>query len=232
MIYGLIIAAGNQTRFDCETPKALMEYKGKTLLDINFENLEKVCDSVIVVTSIQNEFQFTGYPRICIKSGKGCGHAVMEALKVLPLRKADTVFVQWGDSINTVTLYDAMIRNFYGPCIIPCVYEDKPYVQIIQTGTDKVKVLFSKYEEQTYPGWHDCSTFYGNAKVMLKYLKKLSKFAFSLDKHGNEMQFLDVFNYTDITAEVMPVVGYKAFSFNTKEEYLKLVNRSSDVSSI
>ena len=46
------------------------------------------------------------------------------------------------------------------------------------------------------------------------------------------MQFLDVFNYTDIPAEVMPVVDYKSFSFNTKEEYLKLVNRSSDVSSI
>ena len=229
MIYGLIIAAGNQTRFDCETPKALMEYKGKTLLDINFENLEKVCDSVLVVTSFQNEFQFTGYPRLCINSGKGCGHAVMEALKLLPLKKADTVFVQWGDSINTTTLYDAMIRNFYGPCVIPCVYEDKPYVQIIQTGTDKVKVLFSKYGEQTYPGWHDCSTFYGNAKVMLKYLKKFSKFAFDLDKHGNEMQFLDLFNETDFSGRILELYSYKTFSFNTMDEYFQLVNENSVV---
>ena len=34
MVYGLIIAAGNQKRFDIEIPKALVKIKNQTLLDM------------------------------------------------------------------------------------------------------------------------------------------------------------------------------------------------------
>ena len=47
--YGLIIAAGNQTRFDSVTPKALVEYNGRKLLDINIEVMNHFCDKVYPV---------------------------------------------------------------------------------------------------------------------------------------------------------------------------------------
>ena len=73
MIYGLIIAAGNQTRFKSDIPKALVMYNGKRLLDRNIEVMEKFCDDIRVVVSTEMQNKFTGYKCIVIDSGKGCG---------------------------------------------------------------------------------------------------------------------------------------------------------------
>ena len=233
MIYGLIIAAGKQSRFESDIPKALVPYKGRRLLDINVDIMKSVCDIVYVVVSNENKQLFDGFNRIAIDSGYGCGDAVYKALCGLDITGEDTIFIQWGDATNDAFIFRMLKHNYTGEGVmIPCVWEDNPYVQIKPVGENHVKVLFSKYKEPITAGWHDLSLFYGNALQIWKYLNQYSKVAFDNSAHGNEMQFLDVFNYTDITAEVMPVVDYKSFSFNTKEEYLKLVNRSSDVSSI
>ncbi len=233
MIYGLIIAAGKQSRFESDIPKALVPYKGRRLLDINVDIMKSVCDVVYVVVSNENKELFDGSNRISIDSGYGCGDAVYKALCCLNITDEDTVFIQWGDATNDAFIFRMLKYNYTGEgVIIPCVWEDNPYVQVKPVDENHVKVLFSKYKEPITAGWHDLSLFYGNALQIWKYLNQYSKVAFDNSAHGNEMQFLDVFNYTDITAEVMPVVDYKSFSFNTKEEYLKLVNRSSDVSSI
>ena len=55
MIYGLIIAAGKQSRFESDIPKALVPYKGRRLLDINVDIMKSVCDVVYVVqTRVKN----------------------------------------------------------------------------------------------------------------------------------------------------------------------------------
>ena len=232
MTYGLIISAGKQSRFESEIPKALMSCGKCTLLDINIANLSVVCNKVYVVVSTNNSSWFDGYNKLVIDSGYGCGDAVMRALSLLPLASEDTVFIQWGDCLHKLMIYPQIKDTFTDKWIIPCVKEDNPYVQIIPDA-DRVRVHFSKYHELITPGFHDLSLFYGNAKEMLD---KLTSFASKIKsdnetlyshKHGNELQFLDVFNETDIKAEILDMVSYEDNSFNTVSQFNDLMNRNT-----
>lgn len=233
MTYGFIIAAGKQSRFESTTPKALMPYGNSTLLDVNVENMLTACDKVFIVTSQENTNFFSGdYDKLVIESGWGCGDAVLRALSLIDINEEDTVFIQWGDSLHNKYIYQ-YLKNEYikNPMwLVPCVEEAKPYVQIIPCEESKIQVNFSKYDELITSGYHDLSLFYGNAKEMYSHL---SHFAESIKstgthlyqhKHGNEMQFLDVFNETSIRGRVVVCKDYKIFAFNTMEEFNVLIN--------
>ena len=226
MKYGLVIAAGNQKRFGKEIPKSLAKIGDKTLLDINLQNLKQVCDQIYVVCSYQNEMHFSNYPHITIKSGFGCGDAVMKALEKLLLKTSDKVFIQWGDSIQEPYIYHYMAEFANSGITIPCIVEEKPYVQIVSN--KRKRVLFSKYGEKTSNGYHDLSIFYGNAFDILKALKetsvKLSQNGVYINNHGNELNFLDILNETDIQLNIIPLKEYKGFSFNTLEELKQRIN--------
>lgn len=230
MIYGLIIAAGNQTRFENKTPKALMKIDDIPLLELNINAMNETCDKVYVVVSATNQEWFSAYNKIVIESGFGCGDAVMKALSQLDLSQDDTVFVQWGDCKHTPSVYKTLAESYSGKWIIPCVEEEKPYVQILPNSTNGVKVLFSKYGEATTIGFHDISLFYGNAKKMYESLQSFASSTYSvlhshyIHKHNNELLFLDVFNETDLPAEIMLMQDYDLYDFNTIEEFNKLFN--------
>lgn len=220
--YGLIIAAGNQTRFDSVTPKALVEYNGRKLLDINIEVMNHFCDKVYPVVSFQNDSYFSKYSRITIESGKGCGHAVMKALRIVDPEPEDRVFILWGDSYSQISVYDKICTSYTGQVVIPVRWEQSPYVSVVKRDDTHVNVLFSKYGEVTSCGYHDLSLFYGNANGILYHLNEYSKTAFMNKKHGNEMQFLDIFNYTPIEAKMLEVEDSSSFSFNTMSEFCKI----------
>jgi hypothetical protein len=202
-----------------------MKIGERTLLDINISNMKTVCDEVYVVTSKDNTKWFTqGYNELIINSGMGCGDAVMRALSLLDLDKNDTVFIQWGDSLCEVSLLELLENSYTDKWIIPCAYEESPYVQIIGTETG-VQVHFSKYGEDVSAGYHDLSLFYGNASAMLDSLTDLHHKYFKdgqyVHPHGNELTFLDVFNETDLPVSLLPTI-FSSFSFNTVQEFTKL----------
>ena len=65
--------------------------------------------------------------------------------------------------------------------------------------------------------------------LLRNYLEVLSRI-YTVDgkyvnKHGNEMNFLDVFNDTCLDYCIIDVKGYKDKSFNTLEDLLKLEER-------
>lgn len=224
--YGFIIAAGKQSRFNSKIPKALSKVGNSTLLSLNVDNLNLFCDDVYVVCSKENldYFKNLGYNIIPIKSGKGCGDAVMKALDIKSklFNNLDTCFIQWGDSFQVKETYSKMIKEYSSRVIIPCNLEKNPYVSVEQQGLN-VNVKFSKYGEYTgSEGFHDLSVFYGNVKQILKSLhlfrNKIYKNNKYVHKHGNEMQFLDVFNETGLNAEILDMKGIKSYSFNTVEE--------------
>ncbi len=231
MVYGLIISAGNQSRFESAVPKALMKYGNKTLLDENLHNMKQFCDEVFVVCSVTNHDWFTAYPLIIISSGKGCGDAVLQALQTLNIRDGDTVFIQWGDCLHTPIIYEKVLQSYCGRCVIPCIEEHTPYVQVLPESDNTVQILFSKYGEKTSHGYHDLSLFYGNAKSILTHLENFARNILVdgkyIHKHGNELQFLDVFNETSLEANIIELIDYKTFSFNTLDEFKQLTIENS-----
>lgn len=239
MIYGLIVAAGKQTRFGSDFPKALMNYEGNTLLNLNVENLSVYCDKIFVAVSEENQSFFGrgNYTKLVIDSGRGCGDAVLEALNQIDLTAEDEIFVQWGDCLLEDSIYEMCINHHEcskGAWMIPCVEEDNPYVRVIQSSFSphEVQIQFSKYNEVTGPGFHDLSVFFGNAldmkTALINLRTQLEYTPGSRDyhhvTHGNEMLFLDVFNCTNISAIIINVGDFQPVSFNTLEEYNNLIS--------
>ena len=230
LIYGLIIAAGNQTRFKTDIPKAIMPINNTTLLDINIKSMSKYTDKIYVVCSYNNKDYFDNYNTIIINSGKGCGDAVLKALE--NLSNDNDCYIKWGDSLHLDDIYNNM--NINSKMIIPVRYEKNPYVQIIVDKNNKIeKVLFSKYGENITDGYHDLSIFYANIGYLKRYLKEFAdkildkKTNLYIHKHNNELQFLDVFNETEIECYVDILDGINDYSFNTLEEFNKLFNEQT-----
>lgn len=224
MVYGLIMCAGKQTRFSCPTPKALAKINNETILDTNIRNLHTICDCVFVVTSFDNASYFTNYNTIVIDSGLGCGDAIMKALSTLFLDHNDTCFIIWGDSLPDKEIYLQAKNNYHNKVIIPCVVEEKPYVQIVET-KDSVNVKFSKFNDTITKGYHDLCVFYGNCKDILNHCNIFKDMYFKNNKYvhkHNEFSFLDLFNDTDLKGKVLELKGVKTYSFNTYEELLAL----------
>ncbi len=232
MIYGLIICAGKQSRFKSDIPKALMQINGTSLLERNIKAMTPYCDEIYTVCSTENQHHFKTPNKIVINSGKGSGDAVLKALEKLHIAPDDSCFIMWGDSLQNSTIFAVLKKNYHGVSLIPCTYEENPYVQIIPMKKDKVLVRFSKFGEPISAGFHDLSIFYCNAIELLEKLKEFQHKILDLDenyvhKHNNEMEFLDVFNETDLRANILDLKYYKAFSFNTLEQFQKLVDEEN-----
>jgi len=232
MIFGLIIAAGNQTRFDSDIPKSLVPLKNKTCLDYTINNMNIICDKVYVVCSKDKVKYFKSYNYIPIKSGLGCGDAVLKALEKLKFNEKDMCFIQWGDSIVEFNVYLQLKDNSkkINEITIAAKHENNPYVRLIPNTENKtVKVEFSKFGEVSGPGLHDLSVFYGNANDILSRCKEFKDKFFKEDhyehKHGNEFNFLDIMNDTDIHADVLMYKYARSWSFNTKDEYEELLKK-------
>lgn len=223
MTYGLIFSAGNETRFDDLKPKALSMIDGQCLLDINIQNLKTICDKVYVVVSNANKHFFNNYNTIIIESGKGCGDAVMKVLRTIHFNKDDMCVISWGDCVIQNDVLRNMVNSFKKglDIIVPCAFENDPYVSLSKSH-GYINVKFKKYGETCICGYHDFGMFYGVCSNIQKHLEVFSqKITFGngyKHKHGNEMQFLDVFNETDIYGDLIEITNNVPLSFNTKKE--------------
>ena len=174
MVYGFIIAAGNQTRFNSDIPKSLSKIGNTTCLDINIKNMSKFCDNIYVVCSEDKVEYFNDYNHIAIKSGLGCGDAILKALEKFPGVEHERCFIQWGDSISDISIYKAIKNGLcrWSDIVVACRYEKNPYVRLNIDNSDKIdKVEFSKFDEVTGAGLHDLSIFYGRLNSILKYCR-------------------------------------------------------------
>ncbi len=227
MTFGLILCAGKQSRFQSETPKALMPVGGETLLAKNLAAMAPYCDRSFVVCSFENEHCFTDCEKIVLHSGKGSGDAVWQALERIAPAAGDRCFVLWGDSLQPPQIFGMLAQRFAGRAVIPCVREEKPYVLVTKNGKG-ARIFFSKFGEPIGAGLHDQSIFLCEAHVLLQKLRAFRAGILDAEgnyrhKHGNEMEFLDVFNDTDIEADILEIQPLGGFSFNTMEEFARSV---------
>lgn len=224
---GLIFSAGKETRFDDDKPKALSMIGDVCLLDYNIGILKRHCNHVYVVCSPSNECWFFNYETIVIRSGNGCGDAVYKALRQL---KSCNVIIAWGDCVLNDDVVSRMLETSNeesNTLYIPCVYEERPYVSLCLDEDNNVRVYFGKYGETTSPCFHDYGCFVSNRDYLLGFLEEFHARFFDYStmsykhKHGNEMQFLDVVNETDINTRIIEL-NIKASSFNTIEELKRI----------
>lgn len=235
MTRGFIICAGRQSRFKSDVPKALVNVNGKTLLSRNIQAMA-CCDEIYVVCSRENRDAFTEdklgrAKKIVITSGFGSGDAVWQALREMPSGGDDNCFVLWGDSLQRARTFEFLLENYRGVSLIPCVMEDNPYVCVRDNGNGGVKVLFSKFGEGVSRGYHDLSVFCCDMADIRRNLDLFHDKIFGADgkyhhKHGDEMEFLDVFNETDIKARIVDMGNYEEFAFNTVEQLENLLKKS------
>lgn len=251
---GLIIAAGKQTRFSLELPKALVPIaEGKSLLEVNINELKKRCDRIYITCSKENinffkkeisRIKIPGVFLIEIESGLGCGDAVLKSLRWLNkyftnLNNVDpiSVLMLWGDSLqDNETIWDSLNTFEFGnsDIVVPVKYEETPYVKFIEKNEYINSVKFSKYGDTCKNGYHDFSIFYFNLKPVLKFLEKLrKKFTDKKNKleytcRDNQLIFLDIFNYTDIKGKLLPIEANEIINgFNTLDEYLLMCGQRS-----
>ena len=77
MIIGFIIAAGKQTRFNSEKPKALAMFGDHSALDHNCDLMQRYCDEIYVVCSKYNKNVIVKH-KISNKSVKECVYGTID----------------------------------------------------------------------------------------------------------------------------------------------------------
>lgn len=229
---GIILAAGKQTRFESDIPKALVQYKDHTVLEHNIELLKSNVDKILVICSEWNYEQFKklnieneNLELISINSGFGCGHGVMESLKLIK-EYADIILI-WGDSIQNKFVIDELVCKYRGYVLVPVVIEKKPYVQF---KTDKgfiTHVSFSKYNQHIDDiGYHDLSIFMFDKDFVYKKLIKMHKKYWKDDEYktkSKELVFLELFNENKKFGKILKINNIQSMAFNTVEEYNRII---------
>ena len=232
----MIIAAGKGSRMG-NIPKCLSKVGDKSNLLNTVIQAEKAGyrQCYIVTREELSDLyidELIGWEWFCqyviIESGKGCGHAVMEALKIIPAQ--DLVFC-WSDVYfkDEKLLLELKEKNLQSSCLIPVVYEDDPYAWFhIKENSMIRSANFRKRGESIKRGLHDQSIFKINSTVILSSLSFCHRV---LDKGGQymngEMIFLDVchFLWNNNTPAHFYITEHKTLGFNTIEE-LNFINDS------
>jgi len=218
MKYAIILAAGNQTRFKSNIPKGIYA------LNENINAYKGKVDKIFVMCSFSNVVFFSKFKNphfeiVPIKSGYGCGEATLTSLLELPIKGSDTIFLSWGDSIQSSKVIETCLENYDGSFLMPVVVEEDPYVKIETQDKKITSILFSKLGDDTSGlGYHDMSLFLFKKRDVVSALKKLIKVTRFKYEKGQELSFLDIFNYHLIDGNIIEIDFEKARSFNTVEE--------------
>lgn len=224
---GLIVAAGNQTRFNLNIPKCIMPYGVTDTLTINIKTMLKVCDHVVIAVSdkfediirrhVYDNFKDDG--RVIVEqipSGKGCGHATFNALSVIfeKFKADEQVIIKWGDTIHDIPEYYDFIKTCDNThdLYVPCEYVKNPYTSFLVNYDYTVYQILLKDEINKYAhGWHDLSIFY--IPNLYKIINEIKH-----DWFLTENTFLKSILDMDISIKVIRS-NLKSKSYNTIEEF-------------
>jgi bifunctional N-acetylglucosamine-1-phosphate-uridyltransferase/glucosamine-1-phosphate-acetyltransferase GlmU-like protein len=225
----MIVAAGNGTRMgQTNVPKILTEVNGKpnlwNTLDkfvgcpvgriyivVNHRNYEAINKSINeyinkdggYVSSLVDAIKI-----IQIQSGRGDGHAVLEAYKRLKTH-TQWMFIMWGDAfITSSDIFNDCVREYsvrfnegvsLPSMFIPVINEVNPYVTfIVSQHMECISADFSKRGEQHPSGFHDQCIFFCDMKVVIPHLETLENAYFKNGRYitdSGELTFLYLVHY-------------------------------------
>lgn len=241
-----IIAAGLSSRMG-GFPKPLVEIgKGKTLLEHNIKTAIKAGFQTITIAlnkelSEANKEKFesivgryTEANVVYIESGKGDGHAIIEALKAeMPTNRwaafawGDTVFNEkaLGECICALDWANTEDESNNLVAIVPVVMEKDPYAwfDLKQDPSNEIlKSHFRKDFKETdldkgIEKAHDQSVFLLDS---IKFFNSFSKWQEPILEQGREAKMLDFLSARVSDPAIALILDYesRAFSFNSQEE--------------
>lgn len=226
----IILAAGNQTRFEDDKPKALMPINGSTVIDLNINRLRNFVDTILIVASYSNSHyfeylkQYGSVEIIEVEAGGGTGMSLARAKNDILSYDSDNYILLWSDAINThpkiLSDFVSMPKNVF---VVPTVEEKNPYVEFIQDYNMSIRdIKFKKLKEETSDkGLHDLSIFL----VPREHLELVDKYVSEATK--DDYNFLYLYKYISDMRNQSLIKAYlniKDYSFNTYEEYLEVVS--------
>lgn len=255
----LIIAAGNGTRMgNISVPKALVNINGIPNLENTLNQVDGIFRNVYIVSNKQNVDKFDSFAGkyigchpeyngkirvVAIDSGKGDGHAVMEAMKQIQKIFIDELtekfFVLWGDAyISNNCIFDECISfdKLYDvkPMLVPVVKEENPYVTFLTDNDMKcISVDFSKRGEKHASGFHDQCIFLCCKTCLENSLDVLNAAYYKNGRYitdSGELTFLYLIHYfynIDYAA-IAIVTDCPQLSFNTPEEVKQIEEKTNE----
>ena len=197
---------------------------------------------IVIKASAENDFvdYFHKHPSkvdvhlVCINSGYGDGHAIMEALVQIGASK-DKAIVVWGDVYIENGMIFKELVSYEDQCfnvIVPVCKEESPYVTILAdqdmnvTGAD-----FSKLGEKHFEGLHDQSVFMINKNATLEALQTMHNVLWKNGRYiseSKELNFLHAMHYLynhDEPASCY-ITEYPTKSFNSIDEVQRIENNN------
>lgn len=225
----MIVAAGNGTRMgENNVPKILTPINGKPNLWNTLDKLQKTpihrvflivnYRNVDIITKSVNEYihKNGGYDSkmtdnikiIAIQSGRGDGHAVLEALNRLK-NHSKWMFVMWGDAyITSSDIFDDCVREYLcrknedislPSMLVPVINEMNPYVTfVVSQHMECISADFSKRGEQHPSGFHDQCIFFCDMEPIGRHLLTLENAYFKNGRYitdSGELTFLYLIHY-------------------------------------
>jgi len=174
-----VVAAGNGSRINLSTPKALVPIAGEPCLTTTLRSIGSKFSRVFVVTNERMADSWCAYfedfqeinPHIGqnvinlpIQSGLGDGHAALQG--ILSAEKlgntSEEIVVAWGDVFfpNAEIIDELLSARSAGSGLLPVILERDPYVSIhVNSRMQCVSADFSRYGEGNPSGFHDQSVF-------------------------------------------------------------------------
>jgi len=229
----LIIAAGNASRMGY-LPKAASIINGKSNLTNTCEKAYDIFDKILVFSNYKNHDLYTNILEplkekvevVAIRSGMGCGDAVLKAFEdlesVSPAWKYEYT-ICWGDTHfpdSSLLKETANLKTNDTHLIIPVVKEENPYVWFDHDGPDIIRAMFSKRGEKRKVGYHDQSIFRVSYDI-IRDLGTMKNVYWRQDRYQyDELIFLDVCHYLYNIGHPAKlfVTKNKTMSFNTETE--------------
>lgn len=264
----MIVAAGMGSRMNSSLPKALTPINDDGVLNIENTILQlsksQHINNIFVVTNknaykiwapffsevfndVHNPLKYSRNIRnVPIDSGRGDGHAVLQALQALRdgnVTISENIIICWGDAVFTgpqiiKEMVDELevrqlqnIADFHG--IVPFVQKKNPYVHL--NGPDGIiaGAYFSKLGETFHVGNHDQSIFFFNSEFLYSCLSAIHA-AFNRENEyitpNHELSLLYTFHYLKNIGKPVSMyeTKYPTYGFNTPEELaavkLKLID--------
>jgi len=233
----LIISAGKGSRMNSKLPKILFKTKNnKTNLENLIIDTKEYFKNIYLIIDKSQEQIFKKQKNIkliCINSGLGSGHAILEGIKKINKISSDITII-WGDAIITdKNILKEIINYKMSDCsgIIPVKQVKNPYV-CFKITEDFIcsSVDFSKYGEINKNGLQDLCIFRFKTKILKKQLQEFHNNTFKNNYITISKEFEFLYIIHSLYNSNKKIKCFKAenpnsiLSYNSKTELKNIIN--------